>query len=129
MEKPRSTGLLLKVPKHGRCQIEKLFGGHVDFGGRRLRSKCIKAFSKAVWKMFKPDGWETRLISRRSTVGLGAYGDGMDGKTAVVPLLVLIAVGHRLVFNTSSLLSCVLLRCQASAAQSLRQRIPLLANT
>lgn len=53
----------------------------------------------------------------------------MDGKTAVVPLLVLMVVGHRLVFSTSSLLSCILLGCQASAAQSLRQRIPLLANT
>lgn len=79
--------------------------------------------------MFEPDGWETRWIFRSYTVGLGDYGGGMDGKTAVVPLQVLMAVGHRLVFNTSSLLSRILLRCQASAAQRLRQRTPLLANT
>lgn len=85
--------------------------------------------SNAVWKMFKPDGWEPRLIFGRYTVGLGDYGDGMDGKTAVVPLLVLMVVGHQLVFSTSSLLSRILLRRQASAAQSLRQRIPLLAST
>lgn len=62
-------------------------------------------------------------------VSLGDYGDGMDGKTAVVPLLVLMVVGHWLVFNTSSLLSRILLGCQASAAQILRQRIPVFANT
>lgn len=85
--------------------------------------------SKAVWKTFEPDGWETRLIFRRCAVGLGNYRDGMNGKTAVVPLLVLIVVGHQLVFDTSSLLSRILLGCQASAALSLRQRIPLLAST
>lgn len=132
MGKPRSTVVLQYRYPNMFDPITKLFSGHVDFGGRRVRSTCIKLLfssSKAVRKLFTSGGWETRLIFGRYKVGLRDYGDGMDEKTAVVPFLVLMVVGHWLVFNTSSLLSRILLCCQASAAQSLRQRILLLANT
>lgn len=52
---------LLLQHKRGCCRAEMLFDHHVDFGRTPGRSKCIKAITKAVWKIFNANGWENKI--------------------------------------------------------------------